>query len=552
MQRFLLAKRAWVVLLAAVCAVYFFGLGGVALLGPDEPRYAQVAREMYERGGWVTPTLGGQTWFEKPALLYWLMIAGYKLLGETELAARLGSALAGLSTVLFVGWAARRAEFESGEGLRGFGITVAAVAGSTLGLIVFARAASFDTLLTATVAGCLAFFYASEVTRDEGGRRASLVGFYLLVGLSLLAKGLVGVVIPGGVLLLYFLMRRRLAGIFRMGLVWGVPLALLTAAVWYGPVLARHGHEFVDEFFVRHHFARFVSNKYHHPQPFYFYLPITLMLALPWTAFLVGGVWGVGAVNPRAEDAASKLRVLALAWLGVPVLFFSASGSKLPGYVLPAIPGAVILAGDFLHRYLRGQGGVAAMRLTGALALLFAAAGVVFCFFHAGEVGRELRVVPLACAVALVLPALVAGLVALLFAAGRRALCAGTVAGATLLTVAVIVACALGPVARRETTAQLVAEANARGFDKLPVAQLHTIERTAEFYAAGRLAYDAQGEPLKFEGAGDVADFAAPRGGAALVIVPVEVEQQLWQEPRLEPTRVAENGVYALVHVRVR
>ena len=269
-------------------------------------------------------------------------------------------------------------------------------------------------LLTATVTGCLALFYASEVTRDEGRRRALLVGFYLLVGASLLAKGLVGVVIPGGVAAVYFLLRRRLSGIFRMGLLWGVPLALLIAATWYAPVLARHGRVFFDEFIVRQHFSRFVSNRYHHPQPFYFYLPVTLILTLPWTAFLVGGIWGAGSVNPRAEDAASKLRVLALAWLVVPIVFFSASGSKLPGYVLPAIPGAAVLAGDCLHRYLSGRGGLLAMRLTGVLALLFAAACVVFCFYNVGEVGALAREVPKPCAVALIVPACVLGLVAIL------------------------------------------------------------------------------------------------------------------------------------------
>jgi len=554
LQRFLLAKRAWVVVLAAVCGAYLYGLGSAPLLGPDEPRYAQVAREMYARGDWVTPTLAGRNWFEKPALLYWLMVAAYRALGVTELAARLGSALAGLSTVLFVGWTARRAEFESGEGLRGFGITVAAVAGSTLGLLVFAHAASFDTILTATVSGCLACLYSSEVTRDVRGssRRSSLVGFYLFVGASLLAKGLVGLVLPGGVALVYFLLRRRLSGIFRMGLLWGVPLALLVAATWYAPVLIKHGQDFVEQFFVQHHFARFVSNRYHHPQPFYFYLPITLMLALPWTAFLVGGVWGAGSVNPRAEDAASKLRVLALAWLVVPVIFFSASGSKLPGYVLPAIPGAAILAGDCLYRYLSGRGGLLAMRLTGALALLFAAACVAFCFFHVGgTAGALARELPKACAVALVLPAGVAGLVAL-FLTRKRALCAASVAGATLLTVVVIIACALGTFARRETVAQLFREADARGLRDVSVVQLHTVERTAEFYAAGRLAYGADGEPLKLEGANEVADFAAAHGGSALVIVPVVEEHQLSQEPRLSPERVGDNGANALVLVRTR
>lgn len=552
MQRFLLAKRAWVVLLAAVCGAYLYGLGSVPLLGPDEPRYAQVAREMYSRGDWVTPTLAGRNWFEKPALLYWLMAAAYRVLGVTETAARLGSALAGLATILFVGWTARRAEFESGEGLRGFGITVAAVAGSTLGLLVFAHAASFDTILTATVAGCLACFYASEVTRDDRRRRAPLVGFYLFVGASLLSKGLVGLVIPGGVALVYFLLRRRLSGIFRMGLLWGVPLALLVAATWYAPVLIKHGRVFVAQFFVQHHFARFVSNRYHHPQPFYFYLPITLMLALPWTAFLVGGVWGVGSVNPRAEDAASKLRVLALAWLVVPVIFFSASGSKLPGYVLPAIPGAAILAGDCLHRYLSGRGGLLAMRLTGALAILFAATCVALCFFNVrGDAGELAREVPKACAVALILPSAFAGFVALLLTK-KRALCAASVVGATLLTVVVIVACALGTFARHETVAPLLKEAAARGLGDVPVIQLHTVERTAEFYAAGRLAYGADGEPVKLEGANEVADFATAHGGAALVIVPVEEEHQLSQEPRLAPERIGDNGSNALIYVKAR
>src|SRR2546423_8010694 len=170
LQRFMLAKRAWVVLLVVVCAVYFYGLGSVPVLGPDEPRYAEVARGMYERGDWVTPMLGGHTWFEKPALVYWMMIATFRVFGVTEFAARAGSALAGVLTVMLTGWVARRAELESGEGLRGFGITCAVVTASTLGILVFARAASFDVILTATVTASLACFYGSGVGGGEGPR----------------------------------------------------------------------------------------------------------------------------------------------------------------------------------------------------------------------------------------------------------------------------------------------------------------------------------------------------------------------------------------------
>src|ERR1051326_3695909 len=394
----MLAKRAWLVLFAVVCVVFFYGLGAVPLLGPDEPRYAEVAREMFARGDLVTPTLGGHTWFEKPALAYWLMMAAYRLFGVTEFAARAGSALAGVATVLTVGWVARRAEAESGESLRGFGFTCAVLAASTLGLLAFARAASFDVILTATVSAGLACFYGAEVERDDKRRRLYLVGFYAFVGASLLAKGLVGVVIPAGVVLLYYLLRREWPRPMRLGVVWGAPLALAVAGVWYAPVIARNGWPFVQQFFIEHHFARFVSDKYHHEQPFYFFVPVIITLALPWTLFLVGEILRLRETRGGADDATNKLIVLALAWLVFPVLFFSASESKLPGYVLPALPGALLLAGNRVHGYLRGVGGRLTMRLTGALALLFSLAGVGFIFFGLRPLVYSLRQTSLACA----------------------------------------------------------------------------------------------------------------------------------------------------------
>ena len=136
----MLAKRAWVVLLVVVCAVYFYGLGSVPLLGPDEPRYAEVAREMYARGDWVTPRLGGHTWFEKPALVYWAAMASYKLFGVAEWPARLGALCAALLTVLIAGWLAGRIETAAGASLRGFKLIVTGVTATCSGVMVFARA----------------------------------------------------------------------------------------------------------------------------------------------------------------------------------------------------------------------------------------------------------------------------------------------------------------------------------------------------------------------------------------------------------------------------
>jgi 4-amino-4-deoxy-L-arabinose transferase-like glycosyltransferase len=97
-----LAKRGSLFLFLAVIAFYFYGLGHLPFVGPDEPRYAQVAREMFLRGDLITPTLGGHTWFEKPPLLYWMMIAGFKLFGVSEWSARLPSALSGVLTAAAV------------------------------------------------------------------------------------------------------------------------------------------------------------------------------------------------------------------------------------------------------------------------------------------------------------------------------------------------------------------------------------------------------------------------------------------------------------------
>ncbi len=104
MQLPTLAKRVWLLLFLAVIASYLYGLGYVPLIGPDEPRYAQVAREMYQRPDLITPTLGAHPWFEKPALLYWIMMAAFSFCGISETGARLGPALFGLLTVLAVFW----------------------------------------------------------------------------------------------------------------------------------------------------------------------------------------------------------------------------------------------------------------------------------------------------------------------------------------------------------------------------------------------------------------------------------------------------------------
>ena len=386
-----LAKRAWLLLFIAIAGFYFWGLGSLPLVGPDEPRYAEVAREMFARRDFITPTLGGLPWFEKPPLLYWMMMLSYRVLGVTEYAARLGPALCGLLTGVFVYWLGNAIDEANGNDRSnreahvrntGIGRWSALVWLSTLGAVGFSRGATFDIVLTMTVSGALACFVVSEVrTRKRGDAvrhgRALLIAFYFFAGLSLLAKGLVGFVIIFGIVAIYFIVRRKSPSArFAKSFIWGLPLSLAIAGVWYGPMLARHGWTFIDQFIVQHHFARFVTNKYHHPGPLYFYLLVLAGLVLPWTIVLAASFISARRWNWRGELPLDRARVFALAWLIVPLVFFSFSGSKLIAYVLPALPAAALLIGERVACFCREQRGERVLRLTGGLLICIATAGI--------------------------------------------------------------------------------------------------------------------------------------------------------------------------------
>lgn len=539
-----LAKRVWLLLFLAVIASYFYALGHVPLVGPDEPRYAQVAREMYLRADLITPTLGGHTWFEKPALLYWMMMAAFGLLGISETAARLGPAICGLLTVLAVFWVGRRAVRASADSeLCGLGPWSALVAASMLGIVVFSRAASFDIVVTMTITWALSCFVISELETDEARRRRLLVGFYAFVGLSLLAKGLIGIVIPLGVVGGYHVLRRPFPPRrFLQSLIWGVPLALAVSAIWYAPVIARHGWPFIDEFFMQHHFARYLSNKYRHPAPFYFYLLCLVPLTLPWTVLLIEGLWNARLWNRRGAEATDKLRVFAMAWLLLPLAFFSFSGSKLPGHILPVLPAAALIAGERLARFIaKGQSGRRAMRATGALLALMAIVGAI--------VAVRSGYLSLAEAAMIGAPLIIAGTINLFFIR-MKTMAALSVICAILLSPFIVMNSRLVKLTNPESVRDLMELANQRGYGSAPVYGLGEIDRSAEFYAAGRISYGTDGEPVVFENAPQ-ALAAAARSGPILVFVPREVDQLLTLKSSGAEV-IGDNGRFVLVAVGAR
>lgn len=555
MQRFTPAKRAWLLFVLLAAPAYLYGLGNFPFVGPDEPRYAAVAREMFMRADWVTPTLGGHTWFEKPALPYWTMAAGYAVFGAREWSARLGFALMGMLTVLTICWMGRRAEEaaavdEAGgksghEGLRWLALSSGVAAASSAGLLLFSHGVNFDIPLTCTTTIALASLFAAELETEKRRRLGFLGGFYCGMGAALLAKGLIGFILTFGVAGLYYLLRRAWPRReILLSPLWGLPLALLVASVWYGPVMARHGWAFVDEFFIQHHFARYTSNKYHHPQPFYFYLPVILLMALPWTPQLLAALFNVRPSEWRATTAPGKWRTFALAWLIMPVLFFSASGSKLPGYILPALPGALMLVGERLaHELRRGQGGTRLLRASGVLVMLLGLGLVIYV--------RQAGFPVMTCAIIGALPLITGGLIAL-FLSRKFGTGVAAIVCSMFLMIVIGLGCGIEGISRRISSAHALEEAARRGYKDAPVYHLHTIERTAEYYAAGRLAYGADGEPLRYEGATQVEQAARERMGTILVIVPTEHSWQLTTYAPLETEVIEDNGQFALIAVRLR
>ncbi len=329
--------------LAVLCAACFFvRLGYLPMIGPDEPRYTAIARAMYETGDWITPRLGGLHWFEKPALTYWLSAAGFQLFGVSEFAARLPIALCSSFGVFLLFWFGQRLCTTR------FGYLSAAALVSSGIWIGFSRAATFDLpLAVALELALLAFFVWFREGKDSFWYWCCFG-----MGLAMLAKGLVGIVLPAAIIGLFLLLTRSLGQLLKRPrlLLIGAVIFLATSATWYAPMLLRHGYEFWQEFFVAHHFQRFLTNKYKHPQPFYFFTIVAVLGCLPWSFVFVTQF---GATLKRWRESLDKQQLPLFLWLWIVVIvgFFSISTSKLTGYILPVFPAIALLIGVQLEQW---------------------------------------------------------------------------------------------------------------------------------------------------------------------------------------------------------
>jgi len=352
--------------------LFFQFLGRLPLIDPDEGRYLEIPREMLERGDFVTPTLNYVKYFEKPPLHYWLNALSLSVFGENEFAARFAGALCGLLTVLVT--------YQLGRALLGrrTGLYGAILLGSAGGFLVQARINFTDMTLTFFLTGAFACF---ALASRDGERRKGRCYYlmYLCMALAVLAKGLIGVVLPGAVVFLFLLFTRRWGILREMRLVSGGALFLLVCAPWFVLVSLRNP-EFPQFFFIHEHFQRFLTKVHHRYQPYWFFIPVLAGTLLPWSPFVPA------ALRQGWRERGTRGQTLfLLLWAGVIFAFFSKSDSKLVPYILPVFPPLAILIGNWFARGGSPQSLSRHAAGTGALLILLGAAAIAYplCFTRA-------------------------------------------------------------------------------------------------------------------------------------------------------------------------
>jgi 4-amino-4-deoxy-L-arabinose transferase-like glycosyltransferase len=405
----------------------FDHLGAIGLLGPDEPRYAWIARAMAQTGDWVTPRLFGSPWFEKPILYYWAAAIGFRLHLPAEWAARFPSAIAALVAAIGIarlGW--------KHYGLEECPWSPAVLAplffSTSVGAIGFSRAATPDMLFSASIT--LAMLCAAIILGSGRALRGSsdspptglrgdvpaIFAFGAFLGLGVLAKGPAAIILAGGAIGIWALATKRWRAAFRMLHPIAIAAFCVVALPWY-VLCASRNPDFLRIFLFQHNFERYVSPVFQHRQPFWFFIPITLLALIPWTAFLIPAA-REGLDLWRRKSWRDSPAFFFSCWAIFPILFFSFSQSKLPSYILPGIPALALVmavgASRLIERSSRSDGWV--FVLVGLTWVGLAAAGLFWTHRLPGGATNPARVPVAVCAVV----AIVGGMVITLLRRSRR------------------------------------------------------------------------------------------------------------------------------------
>ena len=364
--------RDLVLLIIILGALFGVALGARALWGPDEGRYVEIPREMVTTGDYVTPRLNGVKYFEKPPLFYWLEAAAIHLFGLREWALRLVPALSALLGCLAV-YAAGRRFYGRRAGLLAAGVL------ATCPLYYFlGNAITLDmTVSVLLTVALLAFLVALQ--EPEGPRRRNLLWtFYLALALATLTKGLIGIVIPGMIVVAWMVLMGEWDLLRRIRLGSGAVLFLIVAVPWH-VLVARANPEFLYFYFIHEHLLRYLTKIHARYEPPWFFVPVLLGGMIPWTAFLFPALRDALPLPWRSfwhRRRERRVELFLLLWAGLVFVFFSLSDSKLVPYILPVVPPLALLLGRHLGELWERQDTRELRIACGALLVLAGGLGV--------------------------------------------------------------------------------------------------------------------------------------------------------------------------------
>ncbi len=319
-------------LLAFVALIWFSNLEYRTLIKPDEGRYAEIPREMVASGDWVTPRLNDLKYFEKPPLQYWATATAYEIFGEHQWTARLWTGLTGFAGLLLV-WL---------TGLRLFGreaaIYSALLLSSSMLYAMIGHINTLDMGVTFFISLGIFSFLLAQQPNSEKWMLLAWAG----LGLAVLSKGLMGIVLPGATVFIYCLVRRDFSVLKRMSWLKGLAVFFAITIPWFYLVI-KANPEFFDKFFIYEHYTRFMTKELGRYQPWYYFVPILIAGAMPWTALLFDTLFHIG--RPSGSGKPFHPALFLLIWAVFIYFFFSISDSKLPSYLLPMFPAMALLMG---------------------------------------------------------------------------------------------------------------------------------------------------------------------------------------------------------------
>lgn len=330
------SRRTWW-LLIAIAIIWFANLEYRTLIKPDEGRYAEIPREMAASGDWVTPRLNGLKYFEKPPLQYWATATAYTVFGEQQWTSRLWAGLTGFAGVLLVWFA----------GLRLYGreaaIYAALLLSSSLLYVLMAHVNTLDMGVTFFLTLGIFGLLLGQAQTDRKKQRNWMLVAWAGLALAVLSKGLMGLVLPGAALFIYCVVQRDFSVLKRMHWLPGLAVFFAISAPWFVLVMQANP-EFFERFFIYEHYTRFTTKDLGRYQPWYYFVPILLAGALPWTVLMFDTMLRTWR-NSRSSGRTFNSQRFLLIWAVFIYVFFSISGSKLPSYLLPMFPALALLMG---------------------------------------------------------------------------------------------------------------------------------------------------------------------------------------------------------------